>query len=333
MIVARPIWDNEHVAKDPFSAFVIMPFREKWSSYIYSDYISLSLQAAGLAPMRADEMYGRNVLTDIWRGIYACRLVIADVSAPNENVFYELGIAHTLGKKTILLTQNTDRVPFDLRHQRMVVYTDDHPGYEVLKRELPRHIEAILAEPIDEIHRITSIMGGYLITRACVQIMLDPHDPTSAHMIDSMDVVATRENVVLTNKVLEFPGRITSLSCNHRFVRSTEYPDVVRVAALFDPPYLQVGDRTSIDFEYRVEHGFADDHRIAPYDVAVDTEELVLELVAPVSYSGTARLVRIAKPTEYMLERLTPDARDDGKHFRGTIPRPETNTTYAIAWG
>src|ERR1017187_2550744 len=206
MILAKPIWDTEKITRELTSAFVIMPFREKWSSYIYQDYIAPLLKAATLHPKRSDEMFGRNVLEDIWKGIYASRLVVADVSTPNENVFYELGIAHTLGKQTILITQNVERIPFDLRNQRMIVYSDDHPGYLKLKSELPRHIAAILSEPIDEMHHVRSILGGFMVEKALFKIELAPGNPSDGSILDSMDIIGVRENTVLITRQLSFPG-------------------------------------------------------------------------------------------------------------------------------
>ena len=59
MIVASPIWDHGRVQKDPRLAFAIMPFRPKWSSYVYNDFIKPAALAAGLIPQRADEMTER----------------------------------------------------------------------------------------------------------------------------------------------------------------------------------------------------------------------------------------------------------------------------------
>jgi hypothetical protein len=137
---------------------------------------------------------------------------------------------------------------------------------------------------------------------------------------------------VLINKVLEFPGKIQAIECNTRFVRSTEYPDIVRVAALFDPPYLQVGDAKNVTFTYRVVAGFTEGHQIAPYDIAVEVEEMVFELVTPKEYKGSVRLVRIAKPTEYVIDRVSAQPYGDKILFRGTTSNVDVNTTYAIRW-
>ena len=62
----------------------------------------------------------------------------------NPNVFYELGIAHALQKEVVLITQDINDVPFDLRHFRCVVYEDSIAGAESLTEGLKGTIEQIL---------------------------------------------------------------------------------------------------------------------------------------------------------------------------------------------
>lgn len=332
MIIATPIWDQGRVARDPRLAFVIMPFMPKWSGYVYNELIKPAVSKAGLRPQRADEMTGRNVLQDIWRGIYASRLVIAEITEQNANVYYELGIAHTLGKKVILITQNIDLVPFDLRQQRIIVYTDDLPGYRKLESELPQHLAAILAEPVDEIHHIRSSVGGYLVELASITLRLSGNHFQSACVTDDMLVVGTRENGVLTNKVIDHGGVVTNMTCNHRFVRSTQYTEMVRVAALFEEPYLQVGSRERVTFQYDVEDGFVDDGKRWNYDVSVDTKRLEFELRAPSHFRARVRLAHYLKPTDHDLKVLTP-AFDSGEVvYRGAIEDPDVGNTYALVW-
>ena len=64
-------------------------------------------------------------------------------SGKNPNVFYEIGIAHTLGKNVIPITQNIDDVPFDLRHHRVLTYLKNNEGLQELKNILKKKIESI----------------------------------------------------------------------------------------------------------------------------------------------------------------------------------------------
>jgi len=70
------------------------------------------------------------------------RVVICDCTGRNPNVFYEIGIAHTLGREVILITQIDADIPFDLRHLRYVTYLNNGEGLAVLYAKLePRLIE------------------------------------------------------------------------------------------------------------------------------------------------------------------------------------------------
>lgn len=108
-------------------AFVLMPFDPEFSS-VYSDLIKPALENAGYEVERADEPLERqNVLRTIVRRIYEAELIVADLTGGNPNVFYELGIAHGLGRPTVLITQASDGtpsdVPFDLRSYRIEFYS------------------------------------------------------------------------------------------------------------------------------------------------------------------------------------------------------------------
>jgi predicted nucleotide-binding protein len=78
------------------------------------------------------------ILTEDQESICEARLILADLTGLNANVMYELGIAHTVGKDTILINQRGDDIkfPFDLAHIRRIEYDDSATGGEDLKRDL-----------------------------------------------------------------------------------------------------------------------------------------------------------------------------------------------------
>ena len=311
MIIADPIWKTPIFRVDPHLCFVIMPFREKWSDYIYREYIKPVVESQGISVKRSDEMFGRNVLEDIWGAIYSSRIIVADISAPNENVFYELGIAHTLGKKTIILTQNIERVPFDLRTQRIVVYSDDHPGYLKLSEQLPKHVNAILAESIDEVQHIRSITGGYAVRNAKQSIECFGEKLQHSVITDWMDIIGVRENVVMFNKIVEIEGRFSNIKCNHRFAYSDRYPNQLRLAIMFEEPYLQIGSSDSVEIQYTVENGFNGTEKRWTYDIGVDCNELIFQLIMPKEYVGIVQIIKVIKPTDYVLQALIAEHRED----------------------
>jgi hypothetical protein len=74
------------------------------------------------------------------------RVVICDCTGRNPNVFYEIGIAHTLGREVILITQNPEDIPFDLRHLRYVRYLNNAEGRQTLCTALEARLNTLLAD-------------------------------------------------------------------------------------------------------------------------------------------------------------------------------------------
>jgi hypothetical protein len=102
--------------------FVLMPFSVDLKE-VYEDHIKNVATNLDLSIARADDFFGTSaVMQDVWTAICKSRLIIADCTGRNPNVFYEIGLAHTVGKPVILITQNKDDVPFDLRHIRYIPY-------------------------------------------------------------------------------------------------------------------------------------------------------------------------------------------------------------------
>ena len=109
------------------SCFVIMPFSPTYNTE-YERVIRPAVEATGLACIRADEIYSKpQIMADIWKSIRSARLVIAELTGRNTNVFYEVGLAHTLGKPVIIITRNEEDVPFDLKALRYVYYNTEDP--------------------------------------------------------------------------------------------------------------------------------------------------------------------------------------------------------------
>jgi hypothetical protein len=59
-----------------------------------------------------------------------------DFSGKNPNVFYEVGIANTLGKHVIPITQHMEDIPFDLRHHRVILYLNNKEGLDELRSKI-----------------------------------------------------------------------------------------------------------------------------------------------------------------------------------------------------
>ena len=105
------------------SCFVVMPFAGPIGSYFQHVY-EPAIKKAGLKAVRADaDIFGTGKIIDqIWSGINASKVLVAELTTKNPNVFYELGLAHALDKPVVLVSSNEEDVPFDLRHIRVIYY-------------------------------------------------------------------------------------------------------------------------------------------------------------------------------------------------------------------
>lgn len=123
---------------------VMMPFDDEFAG-VY-DAIRRAVEAEGLRCQRALDIFDEpEIIQDVFSLLYRSRAVICDFSGRNANVFYEAGIAHTLGRDVIPLVQDMDHVPFDLRHHRHIVYAHSQDGLARLTADLRRRIGVLAA--------------------------------------------------------------------------------------------------------------------------------------------------------------------------------------------
>ena len=126
--------------------FIVMPFGVESLGIVYEDFVKPTLaDRCQLRPERGDDLFGSDVvMDDITKSIRRARLIIADLTGKNPNVFYEVGIAHALNKQVLLMTQSIDDVPFDLRHRRALVYEYSPRGCKKLEKDLFDNVQNML---------------------------------------------------------------------------------------------------------------------------------------------------------------------------------------------
>jgi hypothetical protein len=145
-IVCSPIFGVPWKPSVNADVFVIMPFLKELKP-VYDDHIRSAVQKMNLTVARGDDFFtAKSVMSDIWNAMNACRLVIADCTGRNPNVFYEMGMAHTLGKPVILISQNREDVPFDIQHIRYLIYELTPGGMSEFEKNLTATIQSELKE-------------------------------------------------------------------------------------------------------------------------------------------------------------------------------------------
>jgi hypothetical protein len=128
------------------TAFVVMPFGSEDLQIVYDDYVKPTVEGhCALKCVRGDDMFGSEaIIDDILAAIENAKIIIADLTGQNANVFYEVGIAHAVKKPVLLMAQSVEDVPFDLRHRRVLVYDYSPRGCKRLENRLKDHVMEIL---------------------------------------------------------------------------------------------------------------------------------------------------------------------------------------------
>ena len=127
------ISDPEQI--EPTLVSAMMPFSPDFDD-VYAK-LQETAGALDLQCQRADDIWeDPKIIQDVVSLIDRSRAVICDCSGRNPNVFYEIGIAHTLGREVILITRNKEDIPFDLQHLRYVPYLNNSEGLEKLGAKL-----------------------------------------------------------------------------------------------------------------------------------------------------------------------------------------------------
>lgn len=124
---------------EPELVSAMMPFDASFTD-IYTT-LKAAADDAGLRCRRADDIWENPaVIQDVVSLIDRSKVVICDCTGRNPNVFYEIGIAHTLGREVILITQAEADIPFDLRHLRYLRYLNNNEGRRALREKLAQRL-------------------------------------------------------------------------------------------------------------------------------------------------------------------------------------------------
>jgi hypothetical protein len=152
-ISANPIWQGRRFTMANDYCFVLMPFTNNNNlQVVYKDYVKPIIEGrCGLKCERADDINSiSGIMQSVWESINRARLLIADLTNRNSNVFYELGIAHTLGKPVIMITQAMKYIPFDLRHLRCIIYDFRPEKIEKFQGILEKTVRNVLSSFSDQ---------------------------------------------------------------------------------------------------------------------------------------------------------------------------------------
>ncbi len=142
---------------------VMMPFAMEFMP-VYAA-IKRSCESTQLRCLRADDIWANStVVQDIFDLIFVSRIVVVDFTGRNSNVMYETGIAHTLGKHVVPITQSIDDVPSDLRSHRVLKYLLNREGVKVLEDQLSKRLVTLVGSSAKSVGEKWAY-GGFVLAR------------------------------------------------------------------------------------------------------------------------------------------------------------------------
>ncbi|MDQ3279927.1 MAG: hypothetical protein M3Q69_00775 [Acidobacteriota bacterium] len=199
------------------NAFVIRPFGEKSGvdfDAIHRDLIGPALAEFGVQKATTLEILeSGNIRTDMFRMLLTADLVIADLSIHNANVFYELGIRHSLVKKhTILIRSDIDKIPFDLFTDRYLLY--DHNAPKAALAALVQSIDQTLNTNKETDSPVFALLPGLAEQDAESFLVVPPH--FSEKVREVCDDAIDRDSriadlVLLATEIAGLPWEIAGL--------------------------------------------------------------------------------------------------------------------------
>jgi len=123
------------------------------SDLFLGSIVEPAVEQFDLNVIRADAIDKPGLITkQVIEFLLKARLVIADLSYHNPNVFYELAIRHATRLPTVQITRSTDRLPFDVNQNRTIHIDTDSiftlvPKLETYKSEIASQVRRALDDP------------------------------------------------------------------------------------------------------------------------------------------------------------------------------------------
>lgn len=124
-----------------------------------------------------------NILQDIVEGIYEAKVIIADLTGLNANVFYELGLAHAMNKKVIIITQDIGELPFDIKSYRANEYSLQFNKLPALIEKLSK----LLDGAIDNTTKYGNPVSDYLPDYFSRKPLTVPNETSAEKAEDAID--------------------------------------------------------------------------------------------------------------------------------------------------
>ncbi len=141
-MLLTPVFQNRKFSKQDNTCLISMPLEAYWSETLWV-HIQTTLQAVGIDAIRAEPLFISGKLEESWTYLNQVEALIADLTYKHPDVFYQIGIAHTLGKPVFLISQHARDIPVDFQQFPHKVYNNNIPGLRELAEALRDFVDEL----------------------------------------------------------------------------------------------------------------------------------------------------------------------------------------------
>ncbi len=193
--------ESETAGATPGDCFFITPLGAEGSQVRnradeLQSVIGEVLEEHKLTVTRADDIGEPGMIThQIVRAILQSRMVFADLTGANANVYYELGVAHSLNRPLVTLIDKARNLTFDTAHDRAIVIGDEGTITLAQARQVKIRLQQFVA---------SVLTGGYQPRNVVAEA-------TSLVALDSMNMSGEKALAAMISQTQDDIAQIKSL--------------------------------------------------------------------------------------------------------------------------
>jgi len=144
-------------------AFIIRPFKNKEVDIFHNNKLLPILEDSGYIYKRADQLPpDHQILERIIHALEDSLLILCDLTDLNPNVMYELGVAHSLTKRVIMICNSKTKLPFDLQDYEILFYNSVNFDYDKFRLRFKEMIASVnsygLDNPVQKYSKINNLL-------------------------------------------------------------------------------------------------------------------------------------------------------------------------------
>jgi len=182
------------------------------SNEILEYIIEPAVTESGLKVDRADkDQSPGNITAKIIQSILDARVVIADLTGHNPNVFYELGVAHSFGVRVVMLNDSTQNQPFDVHNERAIELGSTG---RISLRDAARvrlQLKAALRAVLAEAYEPASVVSDVANKRQLAELeSSDPYASQVEAISSQLDSILSRLRTLEQNDLSSLYPKMTS---------------------------------------------------------------------------------------------------------------------------